>query len=56
MCTDGVASAVRVCGFTERHERFLVLVQEHSRVCLPRQYRAFAGTAHGREMPPFFES
>ncbi|MCX6544511.1 MAG: hypothetical protein NTV05_08865 [Acidobacteria bacterium] len=41
-------------GFTERQARFLVLMLEHSGVCLPRQYRAFAGVAHGRHSLAFF--
>lgn len=47
--------AVRAFGFTERQARFLTLVLEHSGVCLPRQYRAFAGIAHGRQTHRFFE-
>jgi hypothetical protein len=42
-------------GFTERQARFLVLVLEHSGVCLPRQYRAFGGIAHGQQTHRFFE-
>lgn len=49
------AAAVRACGFTERQARFLVLVAEHSGVCLPRQYRAFCGIAHGRQTHDFFD-
>ncbi len=41
-------------GLTARQARFLVLVLEHSGVCLPRQYRAFAGIAHGRQTDRFF--
>jgi hypothetical protein len=48
-------AAVRACGFTGRQARFLVLVLEHAGVCLPRQYRAFAGIAHGQQTPRFFE-
>jgi hypothetical protein len=40
------AAAVQACGFTERQARFLGLVLEHSGVW--RQYRTFAGVAHGR--------
>jgi len=29
-------AALQVCGFMERQARFLVLVLEHSGVCLPR--------------------
>jgi len=32
-----------------------VLVLEHAGVCLPRQYRTFAGVAHGRQTHRFFE-
>ena len=42
-------AAVRAFGFTERQARFLLLVLEHSGMCVPRQYRAFAGIAHGRQ-------
>jgi RHS repeat-associated protein len=41
-------AVVRGWGFTPRQARFLMLVLEHSGVCLPRQYRTFAGIAHGR--------
>jgi hypothetical protein len=47
--------ALQASGFTERQARFLVLVPEHSGVCLPRQYRTFAGVAHGRQTHRFFE-
>jgi len=53
--TERVA-AVRAFGFTERQARFLVLVLTHSGVCLPRQYRAFAGIAHGRQALEFFDT
>jgi hypothetical protein len=33
----------------------LVLVLEHSGVCLPGQYRAFAAIAHGRQTHRFFD-
>jgi hypothetical protein len=39
----------------ERQARFLVLVLEHAGVCLPRQYRAFTGIAHGRQTHQFFD-
>ena len=48
-------ACVRAHGFTLRQARFLVLVLEHSGVCLPRQYRAFVGIAHGRQAHRFFE-
>jgi hypothetical protein len=48
-------SLSRASGFSERQARFLVLVMEHAGVCLPRQYRAFAGIAHGRQTHRFFE-
>jgi hypothetical protein len=47
--------AIRALGFTARQARFLMLVLEHSGVCLPRQYRRFAGVAHGRHPHRFFE-
>jgi hypothetical protein len=49
------ADAVHAFGFTPRQARFLVLVLEHSGVCLPRQYRTFSAIAHGRETHRFFE-
>ena len=36
-------------GFTPRQARFLLLVLEHSGMCLPRQYRTCAGIAHGQQ-------
>ena len=51
---DRVA-VVQAFGFTARQACFLVLVLEHSGVCLPRQYRAFAGIGHGRQTHRFFE-
>jgi hypothetical protein len=56
MTDAGRITAVRDFGFTERQARFLVLVLEHSGVCLPRQYRAFAGIAHGRQTHGFFDN
>jgi hypothetical protein len=53
LATEQLA-AVRACGFTSRQARFLVLVLEHSGVCLPRQYRTFSRIAHGRETHAFF--
>jgi hypothetical protein len=50
----GRNACVRAAGFTPRQARFLVLVLEHSGVCLLRQYRAFAGIAHGRQTHRFF--
>ncbi|MCX6544158.1 MAG: hypothetical protein NTV05_07045 [Acidobacteria bacterium] len=47
--------ALQASGFTERQAHFLVLVLEHSGVCLPRQYRTFAGIAHGRQRHDLFE-
>jgi len=49
------AAALKFFGFRPWQARFLVLVLEHSGVCLPRQYRAFAGVAHGRQTHRFFE-
>ena len=45
---------MRTLGFTERQARFLALVLEHSGVCVPRQYRASSGIAHGRHVHAFF--
>jgi hypothetical protein len=42
---EGIAAVVNL-GFTERQARFLVLVMQHSGVCLLRQYSAFAGIVH----------
>lgn len=50
-----ISASLRACGFTPRQARFLMLVLEHSGVCLPRQYRRFAGVAHGRHTHRFFE-
>jgi len=50
---DGIAAIVRL-GFTERQARFLVLVMQHSGVCLLRQYSAFAGIVHGQKTRKFF--
>jgi len=52
---SGIA-AVQAFGFTERQARFLVLVLEHSGMCLPRQYRSFAGIAHGRQTHQCFDN
>jgi hypothetical protein len=46
--------AVLKFGFTERQARFLVLVMQHSGVCLLRQYTAFAGIVHGQKTRNFF--
>jgi RHS repeat-associated protein len=51
---DFVAAIVE-CSFTPRQARFLGLVQEHSGACLPRQYRAYAGVARGRQTIGFFQ-
>ena len=42
--------------FGAREAHFLRLVLEHAGVCLPRQYRAFAGVAHGRHSQAFFDT
>jgi hypothetical protein len=55
MTNDERVAAVRAFGFSERRARFLLLVLEHAGVCLPRQYRTFAGIAHGRQTHDFFE-
>jgi hypothetical protein len=52
---DDLVAPLRAFGFTERQARFLGLVLEHSGVCLSRQYRAFAGIAHGRADDGFFD-
>jgi RHS repeat-associated protein len=48
-------AAVQALGFTRRQARFVMLVLEHPGVCLPRQYRAFAGIPHGRQTHGFFD-
>ncbi len=50
---DRIAAIVRL-GFTKRQARFLVLVMQHSGVCLLRQYSAFAGIVHGQKTRNFF--
>jgi hypothetical protein len=40
---------------TERQARFLVTVMQHSGVCLPRQFAAFAGITYGQQTCDFFE-
>jgi hypothetical protein len=50
---DPIAAISRL-GFTERQARFLVLVTQHSGVCLLRQYTAFAGIVHGQKTRKFF--
>ena len=50
---DRISAVVRL-GFSERQARFLVLVMQHSGVCLLRQYTAFAGIVHGQKTRKFF--
>jgi hypothetical protein len=50
---DRIAAVVK-SGFTERQARFLVLVMQHSGVCLLRQYSTFAGIVHGQKTRKFF--
>jgi hypothetical protein len=45
--------AVTKFGFTERQARFLVHVLVHSGVFIERQYRTFAGIAHGQNSRDF---
>jgi hypothetical protein len=52
---DARITGVESLGFTPRQARFLVLVLEHSGVCLPRQYRTFCGIEHGRQTHGFFD-
>lgn len=47
MTTAERVRAVVDYGFTERQARFLVLVMQHSGLCVKRQYAAFAGIANG---------
>ena len=44
---------VQLFGFTERQARFLTLVLVHAGVFLERQYRSFAGIAHGQKTHDF---
>ena len=46
-------SAIAAFGFTERQARFLVHVLVHAGVFVERQYRAFAGIAHGQKTHDF---
>jgi len=55
MTARAAPAAIEASGFTARQARFQVLVLEHAGVCLPRQYRTFAGVAHGRQTHRFFE-
>src|SRR4029453_9501901 len=48
-------TAIAAHGFTERQARFLVMVMQHSGVCLPRQYAAFAGIVYGDKTWTSFE-
>src|SRR5262245_57845598 len=50
---DRIAAVVKL-GFTERQARFLILVMQHSGVCLLWQYSAFAGIVHGQKTRKFF--
>ena len=50
------SAAIQSAGFTARQARFLVLVLEHSGVCLPRQYRRFARIAHGWHPHDLFDT
>jgi hypothetical protein len=52
---DERVAALQAFGFTPRQAQFLVLVLEHSGVCLPWQYRTFAGIARGRQTHGFFD-
>lgn len=49
----GRVQAIMDFGFTMRQARFLVFVLVHSGVFLERQYRAFAGIAHGQKTHDF---
>lgn len=49
------AATLQPLGFTERQARFLVTVMLHSGVFLERQYRGFAGIAHGQKTHDFID-
>ena len=49
----GRVAAVMEFGFTLRQARFLVQVLVYSGVFIERQYRAFAGIAHGQKTHDF---
>ena len=49
MTTVERVQAVADYGLTERQARFVVLVMQHSGLCVKRQYAAFAGIAPGGE-------
>jgi hypothetical protein len=56
MTTGERAQAIADYGFTERQARFLVLVMQHSGLCVKRHYAAFAGIKPGGEKcNAFFE-
>jgi hypothetical protein len=48
--------ALLAFGYTERQARFLVHVLVHSGVFLERQYRLFAGIAHGQKTHDFLQT
>jgi len=49
----GRIQALMDLGFSQRHARFLVHVLVFSGVFIERQYRAFAGVAHGQKTHDF---
>jgi hypothetical protein len=48
-------AAVEAHGFTPRQASFLTTVMLHGGVCVQRQYRTFAGIAHGQVSHNFFQ-
>jgi hypothetical protein len=54
MTPEGRVNAIADFGFTDRQARFLLTVMQHSGVCLPRQYAAFAGIVEGQKTRDFF--
>ena len=49
MTTEECVRAVADYGLTDRQARFIVLVMQHSGLCVKRQYAAFAKIAPGGE-------
>lgn len=54
MNTSDIVRTIAERGFTERQARFLVLIAQHSGVCVMRQYSRFAGIVFGQKTRKFF--
>lgn len=55
MRVDEHLAALGTLGFTARQTRFLATVALHGGYCLRRQFTAFAGIKHGKNIRAFFE-